>query len=59
MRLLEVAPRVKVDDVLDRMGFKLIVPTDVKTMKEPTSEGLKILREVDPKGLFLGREVEE
>jgi len=59
MKLLEVAPGIQVDDVLDRMDFEPIIPQEVKRMKEPTSKDLKILREVDPERLFLGRDIKE
>jgi glutaconate CoA-transferase subunit B len=58
MMLLEVAPGLKPDDIQDKVGFELIIPREIKTMKEPTTEDLKLLREViDPKGYFIRREI--
>ncbi|MHA1603530.1 MAG: CoA-transferase subunit beta, partial [Candidatus Freyarchaeota archaeon] len=58
MMLLEVAPGYTVNDVLERMEFKPIIPDEgVKTMLEPTAEDIKILRDIDPEGLFLKRKV--
>jgi len=58
MTLLEVAPGYTVNDVLERMEFKPMIPNEgVKTMPEPTAEDIKILREIDLEGLFLKRKI--
>lgn len=60
MTLLEVAPGVKPDDVQDSVEFELVIPGEIKTMKGPTTEDVKLLREViDPEGYFLKRKVRQ
>jgi len=60
MVLLEVAPGLKPDDIQDKVGFELLIPPEVKKMEEPTTEDIRLLREViDPQGYFLKREVRE
>jgi acyl CoA:acetate/3-ketoacid CoA transferase beta subunit len=52
MRIASVHPGVPVEQVCAATGFRLVVPDDVPTSREPTDEELKLLREVlDPKGL--------
>jgi glutaconate CoA-transferase subunit B len=57
MKLLEIAPGLKPDDIQDKVGFELIMPKEVETMKEPTTEDLRLLREIDREGYFLGRKI--
>lgn len=60
MKLLEVAPGVSPEEIQERVGFELLIPEEIKTMKEPTAEDLRLLREViDPEGYFLRRKIEE
>jgi glutaconate CoA-transferase subunit B len=46
MRLKSVHPGVTVDEVLNRTGFRPIVPDQVPTTKPPTKEEMHLLREV-------------
>lgn len=56
MRLETVHPGVSVEKVKDETGFELIISSQVQTTVPPTSEELRILREVvDPTGFFLVR----
>ncbi len=49
MRLLSVHPGVTVDAVVAATGFDLVIPTEVAESRLPTSEELRLLREViDP-----------
>ncbi len=60
MRLESVHPGVTVEKVKDETGFELIIPSQVSTTVPPTSEELRILREVvDPTGFFLARRMKE
>jgi glutaconate CoA-transferase subunit B len=60
MMLLEAAPGYTINDILERMEFKPIIPDEgVKMMTEPTTEDIKILKEIDPEGLFLARKIIE
>jgi acyl CoA:acetate/3-ketoacid CoA transferase beta subunit len=56
MRLRSVHPGVTVDEVVEATGFKLAVPDDVPTSREPTAAELAIIEELDPKNTR-GKEV--
>jgi acyl CoA:acetate/3-ketoacid CoA transferase beta subunit len=50
MRLASLHPGVSVEDVRAATGFELVVPDDVSETRQPTSEELRLIREViDPK----------
>jgi acyl CoA:acetate/3-ketoacid CoA transferase beta subunit len=52
MRLASLHPGVATEQVLGATGFPLTVPDPVPATREPTSEELRLLREViDPEGL--------
>jgi glutaconate CoA-transferase subunit B len=53
IRLATVHPGVSVQQVLDGSGFDLIVPQNVPTTEPPTYEELKLLREIDPHGIYI------
>lgn len=56
MMLLSTHPRVRVEDVIENTGFKLIVPDEVSVTEPPTQEELRILRtEVDPARITIGK----
>ncbi|MEM2105592.1 MAG: CoA-transferase [Candidatus Bathyarchaeia archaeon] len=55
VRLAAVHPGVSVKQVLENSGFDLIVPKDVPTTELPTYEELKLLREIDPQGIYIPR----
>ena len=55
IRLKSVHPGFTVDDILDNVSFDLIVPEHVPETEPPTYEELRILREIDKEGLYLGR----
>ncbi len=56
VKLLTVHPGVTVEQVLENVGFDLIVPEHVPETEPPTYEELRILREIDPQRLYLGKE---
>jgi len=56
IKLLTVHPGVTVEQVLENVGFDLIVPEHVPETEPPTYEELRILREIDPQRLYLGKE---
>jgi len=56
IKLLTVHPGVAVQQVLENVGFDLIVPEHVPQTEPPTYEELEILREIDPQRLYLGKE---
>ncbi|MGQ9641102.1 MAG: CoA-transferase subunit beta [Candidatus Bathycorpusculaceae bacterium] len=55
IRLATVHPGVSVQQVLEGSGFDLIVPRNVPTTEPPTYEELKLLREIDPHGIYIPR----
>lgn len=55
IRLATVHPGVSVQQVLENTGFDLMVPQNVPTTEPPTYEELKLLREIDPHGIYIPR----
>jgi glutaconate CoA-transferase subunit B len=53
VRLVRLQPGVSVQQVIDNTGFKLLIGDDLKTNPPPTSEELRILREIDPEGRWV------
>jgi glutaconate CoA-transferase subunit B len=46
------------EQIQERVDFDLLISPDLKEMKEPTLENLRILREeCDPDGYFLARKL--
>ena len=56
IKLLTVHPGATVKQVVENVGFDLIVPGHVPETEPPTYEELRILREIDPQRLYLGKE---
>jgi len=56
IKLLSVHPGVTVEQVVENVGFDLIVPEHVPETEPPTYKELRILREIDPQRLYLGKE---
>jgi len=60
MMLLEVVPGRTPEQIQEKVSFELLVSPDLRDMKEPTEEDLRLLREVcDPDGYFLARKVKK
>ena len=60
MTLLEVMPGKSAQDIMDNVGFELLISKDLKEMAEPTQENLTMLRDqCDPDGYFLTRKVKK
>ncbi len=60
MMLLEVIPGKTAEDIMDNVGFELLISPDVKEMAEPSEENLQMLRDqCDPDGYFLQRKVKK
>lgn len=59
MILLEVTAGRTPEQIQEKVSFELLVSPDLKEMKEPTKEDLRLLRDVcDPEGYFLARKFE-
>ena len=55
IRLATVHPGVTSQQVVENSGFDLIVPETVPETQLPTLEELKLLREIDPTGIYIPR----
>jgi len=55
MRLLATHPGVTVDDVQANSGFELTIPDQVGTTEPPSPQVRRILREIDPTGMVIGK----
>jgi glutaconate CoA-transferase subunit B len=55
MTLITTHRGVSVTDIVNNTGFKLIIPDEVPTTEEPSSEELRLLREeIDPNKIVIG-----
>lgn len=58
MMLLEVEAGRTLEQIQEKVSFELLMSPDLKEMKEPSEEDLRLLREeCDPDGYFLAREI--
>jgi len=55
MKLLAVHPGVTIEDVKENSSFEIIIPEEVGTTKPPTEEELRLLHEIDPAGMSIGK----
>lgn len=55
MRLISLHPGVTVEDVKVNSSMDIIIPDNVAVSEEPDDESLRILREIDPEGVVLGK----
>jgi glutaconate CoA-transferase subunit B len=55
MRLIAVHPGVTVEDSLAASGFELLVVDEVGETLPPTEDQQRIMHDLDPAGLILGR----
>jgi acyl CoA:acetate/3-ketoacid CoA transferase len=55
MRLATVHPGVSVQQVLESTEFELIVPNQVPATDYPMCEELRLLRVIDPDGIYIPR----
>ena len=55
MRLIAVHPGVTVEEALAASGFELLVAEEVVETAPPTEEQQRIMHDLDPAGLILGR----
>jgi len=55
MKLLATHPGVTVEEIRDNSSFELIVPEDVGTTEPPPPEARRIMREIDPTGMVIGK----
>jgi glutaconate CoA-transferase subunit B len=55
MELISVHPGVKVDEIKQNTGWNLKVSDDLKITEEPSEKELAILRQLDPRRIYLGK----
>ena len=55
LQLLTLHPGVTRAQVREASGFEILEPGQVDVTPEPTGEQLKIVREIDPQGLVIGK----
>jgi glutaconate CoA-transferase subunit B len=55
LALLSLHPGVTMEEVQANSGFKILIPEQAPVTQPPTAEERRILREIDPAGMVLGR----
>jgi acyl CoA:acetate/3-ketoacid CoA transferase beta subunit len=55
LKLLALHPGVTVDQVREASEFEIIIPEEIGVTAEPTDEQLRILHEIDPRGMVIGK----
>jgi len=55
MQLLSLHPGVTVEEVQQASEFEILIPSHIETTPEPTADQLRILRQIDPTGLVIGK----
>jgi glutaconate CoA-transferase, subunit B len=55
LTLLSLHPGVTVDDVKANSDFEILIPKEITITEPPSVEEQKILREIDPNGVVLGK----
>lgn len=55
LALLSLHPGVTVDEVQANSSFEIIIPDDVPVTQPPTAEERRVLRDIDPTGMVLGK----
>ncbi|HOG46162.1 MAG TPA: CoA-transferase [Anaerolineae bacterium] len=55
MQLLSVHPGVTVAEVRENSAFELLIPEHVETTAPPSEEELRLLGEIDPMGISVGK----
>jgi len=55
MKLLAVHPGITLNDVKENSSFEIIIPEKVETTEPPTEEELRLLHEIDPTGMSIGK----
>jgi len=55
LRLLATHPGVTIEQIQENSSFEILIPDHVETTKAPTEEERRILREIDPTGMIIGK----
>jgi acyl CoA:acetate/3-ketoacid CoA transferase beta subunit len=55
LALLSLHPGIDVDEVQAHSEFEILIPSEVPVTHPPTAEERRILHEIDPAGMVLGK----
>ena len=55
MKLEKIHPGVTKEDIKNNSGFDVYIPDELPITEPPTMDEVKLLRELDPKGMAIGR----
>jgi acyl CoA:acetate/3-ketoacid CoA transferase beta subunit len=55
LALISLHPGVALEDVQENSSFEILIPDEVQVTQPPTKEEQRILREIDPAGMVLGK----
>jgi glutaconate CoA-transferase subunit B len=55
LKLLAVHPGVTVEQIQENSEFEILIPEHVETTQAPTAEEQRLLREIDPTGMAIGK----
>ncbi len=55
LKLLAVHPGVTIEQIQDNSEFEILIPDHVGTTEPPTPEERRLLREIDPTGMAIGK----
>ena len=55
LRLLALHPGVSLDDIRENSSFEILHSANIESTLPPTEDELRLLREIDPAGMVIGR----
>jgi glutaconate CoA-transferase subunit B len=55
LKLLATHPGVTVEQVQENSEFEILIPDHIETTQPPTAEQRRILHEIDPLGIAIGK----
>jgi len=55
MKLVSLHPGINIDMIKENSGFDIVIPKEVSITKPPSKDELKILKEIDPAGMVIGK----
>ncbi len=55
LRLMALHPGITADEVQKNSGFEVTIPPKVEVTEPPTTEERRLLREIDPTGIVIGK----
>ncbi|HDM66804.1 MAG TPA: 3-oxoacid CoA-transferase [Thermoplasmatales archaeon] len=55
MKLISIHPGVTIDEIKKNSSFDIIIPDEIEQTSPPSKKELKILKEIDPTGIVIGK----